>query len=80
MSCLEYFCNENDKFWNKSDEELKNLALEDLKKLEIINYNKFIDAHVVRQKKAYPVYDKNYKSVVEKQFQMSLKRIIKIYF
>tara|TARA_Y100000996_G_scaffold413490_1_gene401846 strand:+ start:1025 stop:2518 length:1494 start_codon:yes stop_codon:yes gene_type:complete len=62
---LEYFCNENDKFWNKSDEELKNLALEDLKKLEIINYNEFIDAHVVRQRKAYPVYDKNYKSIVE---------------
>ena len=62
---LEYFCNENDKFWSKSDDELKKIALEDLKKLEIINEKKFIDAHVVRQKKAYPVYDKNYKSVVE---------------
>ena len=62
---LEYFCNEKDEFWNKSDKELINLALQDLKKLEIINHNKFIDAHVVRQKKAYPVYDKNYKSVVE---------------
>ncbi len=62
---LEYFCNENDEFWNKSDKELKNLALEDLKKLEIINSDKFIDAHVVRQKKAYPVYDKDYKSIVK---------------
>ena len=62
---LEYFCNENDKFWNKSDEELKILAFEDLKNLEIMNEEKFIDAHVVRQRKAYPVYDKNYKSIVE---------------
>ena len=63
---LEYFCNESDKFWNKTDEELKDVAIEDLKKLEILTNEKIIDAYVVRQKKAYPVYDKHYKEIVKK--------------
>ena len=63
---LEYFCNENEKFWNKTDEELKNVAIEDLKKLEILTSEKIIDAYVVRQKKAYPVYDQDYKEIVKK--------------
>ncbi len=61
---LEYFCNEGEKFWNKSDDELKQLAIEDLKKLEILKNENVIDAYVVRQKKAYPVYDKDYKKIV----------------
>ena len=61
---LEYFCNEGENFWNKSDDELKQLAIEDLKKLEILKNEKVIDAYVVRQKKAYPVYDKDYKKIV----------------
>ena len=63
---LEYFCNENETFWNKTDEELKNVAIEDLKKLEILTSEKIIDAYVVRQKKAYPVYDQDYKEIVKK--------------
>ena len=63
---LEYFCNESEKFWNKTDEELKNVAIEDLRKLEILKNEKIIDAYVVRQKKAYPVYDQGYKEIVKK--------------
>ena len=67
-SCLglEYFCNKNDKFWNNSDSDLKKIALEDLKLLKIIDINHIIDFFVVRQEKAYPVYDDNYKDIVEK--------------
>jgi protoporphyrinogen oxidase len=63
---LEYFCNESDEFWNKTDEELKNVAIEDLNKLEILTNEKITDAYVVRQKKAYPVYDQHYKEIVKK--------------
>ena len=63
---LEYFCNESDDFWNKTDEELKNVAIEDLNKLEILTNEKITDAYVVRQKKAYPVYDQHYKEIVKK--------------
>ena len=67
-SCLglEYFCNKNDKFWNNSDSDLKKIALEDLKLLKLIDTNRIIDFFVVRQEKAYPVYDDNYRDIVEK--------------
>ena len=63
---LEYFCNEGENFWNKSDEQLKEIAIDDLNKLQILTNEKIIDTYVVRQKKAYPVYDKNYKEIVSK--------------
>ena len=67
-SCLglEYFCNKDDNFWNLNNVELKNVALQDLKLLNIIDTNKIIDLHIVRQEKAYPVYDEFYKEIVEK--------------
>ena len=63
---LEYFCNEGENFWNKNNDDLKKIALEDLKKLELLNKENVIDTYVVRQKKAYPVYDKNYKEIIKK--------------
>ena len=63
---LEYFCNEGENFWNKNDEQLKEIAVDDLNKLQILTNEKIIDAYVVRQKKAYPVYDQNYKEIVSK--------------
>ncbi|MDB4246972.1 hypothetical protein N9817_04630, partial [Candidatus Pelagibacter sp.] len=63
---LEYFCNEGENFWNKSDEQLKEIAIDDLNKLQILTNEKIIDTYVVRQKKAYPVYDQNYKEIVSK--------------
>ena len=63
---LEYFCNEGENFWNKSDEKLKEIAIDDLNKLQILTNEKIIDTYVVRQKKAYPVYDQNYKEIVSR--------------
>ena len=59
---LEYFCNENDDFWNKTNEELKKQAVEELTKMNIIDKNtKIIDYHVEKIKKAYPAYFDSYK-------------------
>ena len=53
---LEYFCNEGDKLWNKSDKDLIELAKQELDHIEIIDKNDIIDATVIKQEKAYPAY------------------------
>lgn len=59
---LEYFCTENDDFWNKTNEELKKQAIEELTKMNIIDKDtKIIDYHVEKVKKAYPAYFDSYK-------------------
>ena len=56
---LEYFCNENDKFWNSTDKDIKELAVKELKEIGFIINNSNInleDSIVIRVKKAYPCY------------------------
>ena len=57
---LEYFCFESDNLWNATNEELSRLAIEELLTLGLIQKESVIDTFVVRQKKAYPVYDDEY--------------------
>lgn len=59
---LEYFCLENDAFWNLSDQELKSYAEEELNKIKIIN-SKVLDSCVIRVKKAYPAYFDSYQEI-----------------
>lgn len=56
---LEYFCNENDSFWNLSDEELKAYAEKELRKIKVIK-DKVMDSCCIRVKKAYPAYFDSY--------------------
>jgi protoporphyrinogen oxidase len=62
---LEYFCFENDGLWNASDEELKALAIKELHAVGIADAADVVDGCVVRQKKAYPVYDDDYAANVD---------------
>ena len=80
-SCLglEYFCNQNDEFWLKNDNQLKEIALNDLEKLSVINKEDVIDLHVVKQEKAYPVYDENYRDIV-KSVSSELKNKYKSFY
>ncbi len=57
---LEYFCFENDELWFSSDEALIGLAKEELEKIGLANTSDVLDGCVVRQLKAYPVYDDDY--------------------
>ena len=68
---LEYFCQEGDSLWRMSDSELVNLACEELKILGILNSFELVTGHVVKQPKAYPVYDSTYTSRVR-----SIRQII----
>src|SRR5438552_2332300 len=57
---LEYFCFEHDGLWDSSDSELIDLARRELIQIGLAQKGDFIDGCVVRQKKAYPVYDDDY--------------------
>lgn len=62
---MEYFCQEGDKLWNMTEEELKNLASKELEHLKLSTADKVVDAAVIRQPKAYPVYDGEYYDALE---------------
>jgi protoporphyrinogen oxidase len=57
---LEYFCFEHDGLWDSSDEELIELGKRELAQIGLAETGDVVDGCVVRQKKAYPVYDDDY--------------------
>jgi protoporphyrinogen oxidase len=57
---LEYFCFEGDGLWDSHDSDLIDLARRELVHIGLAKEGDFIDGCVVRQKKAYPVYDDDY--------------------
>ncbi len=60
---LEYTCKENDKYWNMSDKEFTDFAINELVSMNIINKNQVEDSHCERIKKAYPAYFDTYKDI-----------------
>jgi protoporphyrinogen oxidase len=62
---LEYFCFEGDGLWNMEDEDLLALARKELEQVQLANAADVVDGCVIRQPKAYPVYDDNYRQNVE---------------
>ena len=73
---LEYFCNENDWLWSSSDEEIKNYACRELKKMKIIDQD-VLDSCCIRVKKAYPAYFDSYKDI--DQIKKYLNKIDNLY-
>ncbi len=67
MACygLEYFCFEGDGMWNKSDEALIALGKKEIEQIGLTKQKDVEDGYVVRQPKAYPVYDRDYKMNVD---------------
>ena len=58
---LEYFCFEGDGLWTSTDEALVQLGSQELVKLKMCRPEDVVGGAVVRQPKAYPVYDETYK-------------------
>ena len=58
---LEYFTFVDNEFWKKSDNEILNLAKNELEKMNFIKNNEVLDGFILRSSNAYPVYDQNYK-------------------
>jgi protoporphyrinogen oxidase len=63
MACygLEYFCFEGDGMWQSTDDELIVLGKNEIEKIGLAKASAVTDGCVVRQKRAYPVYDHSYK-------------------
>lgn len=53
---LEYFCNEGDALWEKSDEAFSKFAIDELVAIDMIDKNDVLDATVIRMPKTYPAY------------------------
>ena len=63
---LEYFCKENDDFWNMSEEECKTFAVNELIRMGVLNSEKeVLDSHREKVKKAYPAYFDTYDQIDE---------------
>lgn len=62
---LEYFCTENDDFWNQPEERLIAIATEELGKLNIVDEHAILDALVFKIPHAYPVYYRGYREPLE---------------
>lgn len=67
MACvgLEYFCFEGDGLWSSSDEDLIAQATREMEILGLCDPSKVVSGAVVRQEKAYPVYDDDYEANVD---------------
>jgi protoporphyrinogen oxidase len=61
---LEYFCFEGDGLWSMADDDLAELARREIEKVGLMKGADVFDACVVRQPKAYPVYDDQYREHV----------------
>lgn len=61
---LEYFCDEGDEYWNKSADEWRDLGVQELISMGVIDQDELIlDAHCEKVKKAYPAYFDTYDEI-----------------
>ena len=57
---MEYFCTEGDEIWTMADNDLTAIASRELAALGLADPDDVADSCVLRQPKAYPVYDHEY--------------------
>jgi protoporphyrinogen oxidase len=62
---LEYFCQENDALWSRSDSELVELGKQEVERIGIARAADIEDGCVFRVPKAYPVYDATYRDALD---------------
>ena len=62
---LEYFCFEGDGLWSAPDRELIELAKKEIQQVDLASAADVVDGCVIRQPKAYPVYDDSYQRNVD---------------
>lgn len=63
--CLEYWCNNNDEFWQQTDQDLISLASKEIKFTNLIGEAQIVDGHVVRLPRCYPIYKHGYKELLK---------------
>jgi len=60
---LEYFCDEDDEFWNMNEDDCAKMAIHELVKIGVIDKKDVLDFHREKVKKAYPAYFDTYKEL-----------------
>ena len=76
---LEYFCNEGDELWNKTDEEFMSFAIDELASINIIDRSDVLDQTITRVPKAYPAYFGSYKDFhIIRDFTDSIENLFMI--
>ena len=61
---LEYFCRENDEFWQKNEKDMVDFAVSEIVQTGLLKENEeILDYHVEKVKKAYPSYFGSYKDI-----------------
>lgn len=75
---MEYFASQNDPLWETSDNNLLELAKNEIVKLGLVKKDDIVDGFVCKVKNAYPVYDYNYEKILKvgKEF---LRRFNNVY-
>lgn len=53
---LDYFCDEGDMLWQKTDAEMKTFGIEELIRLGFIHPTDVLDSVIIKEKKSYPAY------------------------
>jgi len=77
---MEYFCNENDKFWNLSDQTIIKIAKNELEFLKLAKIDQITDSYIIRSEKAYPVIEKGYQKKINeiKKWLSQIKNFVPI--
>ena len=77
---VEFFCWKDDEIWNMPKEDLFELAIVWLDKLDFVNREEVIDIYHIRKENAYPVYDLDYKKNLDtvKEFLDGIENLIYI--
>ena len=76
---LEYFCFEGDQLWQMTDEDLIALGAQELNSIGLTGLQP-LKGFVVRCKKAYPIYDDQYKTYVKKIWEWVSSNITNLQF
>ncbi len=64
ICALEYWCYDEDDFWNWSEEKLIELGKEELRKTGLINDAEISDGYIYKIPRCYPVYGSGYKDTL----------------
>ncbi|MBD3829601.1 MAG: hypothetical protein IE890_03845, partial [Arcobacter sp.] len=73
---LEYFCNVGDEIWSLEEDKLKEFAINELVKIDLIDKKDVIDSTVIKVEKAYPAYFGSYDNFDEiKKYINTIKNL-----
>lgn len=73
---LEYFCDEGDLLWSKSDKEIIELAINEIESIDIIDKKDVLDNVLIRMIKTYPAYFGTYDNFYQiREFTDKIKNL-----